>query len=108
MEISWRLIVEHAHEIGAEWIASIEADVICPPETLSVLLRYSGGRTAVFHAYPDRNNGAPIVSLGCCLAETRALHKTRYQWRETMENVLTALGSNWELRGLLSIEHLDG
>lgn len=109
MEVCWRLIVQHAHEIGAEWIASIECDVICPPETLSVLLAHAGGFVNVAHAYPDRRNGAPTVSLGCALLSTRAMYETRdLTWLESMESIAFSRGPNWELRGVLSIEHLDG
>ena len=38
MEFSWRAILEYAHEHGYDLIASIEADIICPPEALSLLV----------------------------------------------------------------------
>ena len=109
LEMQWQEIVIHAHEIEAEWIASIEADMICPPDTLNVLLEASGGYKCISHDYRARNEeGGRTVSLGCSLLDTSWLWSTRYMWRPSFENYIFSSGANRELTGLLEIEHLDG
>jgi hypothetical protein len=109
MHVQWQAIVARAHEIGAEWIASIEADMVCPPETLNVLLAHSGGYRCIAHDYPARDaEQGRTVSLGCTLLETRWLWESRYSWPSTFENFAHSSGANRDLTGLLDIVHLDG
>ena len=108
MELQWRVIVQHAHDIGAEWIASIEADMVCPGETLNVLAAASGGFKTVAHSYPARDdNHGLTVSLGCTLLKTSWLWSTRQSWSQPFENFAFSSGENNELHGVLDIEHLD-
>ena len=109
MEASWQAIVARARDIGAEWIASVEADMVCPPETLEVLLAHSGGYRCIAHSYPARDAEAGLtVALGCTLISTDWLWQTRYAWQPTMEQYIFSSGANRELHGLLDITHLDG
>jgi hypothetical protein len=59
VSLAWPHIVRHADEIGADFIFSNEIDIICPPETISILVdaaeRY--GAVHVAHAYPTRKRG---------------------------------------------------
>jgi len=108
MELSWRLIVERALLCGCRYVASIEADVVCPPEALDVLLEHAGGHRVVAHWYPDRESGTPIASIGCALIETDWLAATVCDWWQSAEDEIMGSGRNFEIRDRLIIRHLDG
>jgi len=68
---------EMAKAAGSKtYVASIEADTICPPETLTFLVEIADRYNAawVAHEYPDHNqNGGPICALGCTLVRVASL-----------------------------------
>jgi hypothetical protein len=108
MEVSWRVILEYAHELRAEWIASIEADVICPSDTLLTLLGAIGSYDTVFHRYPTRGQPQnPTCSIGCALVTTSTLYRSRNLWVENMESVMFN-GLTFEVEPVLTIEHRVG
>ena len=108
MELCWRVIVEHAHARGHEYIASIEADVICPPDTLEVLLAHMDHHGLVAHGVPDSDPyHFPCWSLGCVLVRTDRLYDSRLLWSLPMEQTMYA-GNDGQmplLNGLLEIAH---
>lgn len=102
LEMSWLRIVEYAHG-RCDLIASIEADVICPPETLDVLVaawQEAGPEAVVAHRYRPRNWEAEsaveesgyvmrvfwLEALGCALFPTELLHETRTAWTTPVES----------------------
>jgi hypothetical protein len=68
---AWELIVEEAWACKADYILSLESDVIAPPETLEVLLGFAVATHAqiVAHSYPYVGYPLPPHSLGCMLIE---------------------------------------
>lgn len=108
MELCWRVIVERAHDTGCEYIASIEADVFCPPDTLEVLLEHMGEHGVVSHGVPDCDvYHFPCWCLGCVLVRTDLLYEGRYLWSVPFEQVMYA-GNDGRmplLKNLLDIEH---
>ena len=127
MEMSWLRIVEYARERGCELIASIEADVICPPQTLDVLVeawRGAGPKAIVTHRYRPRNWDPEekveecgyvmrtfwLDALGCALFPTELLYETRTAWTTPCESEFYWQGSQRgyelvSLRDVLDIEH---
>lgn len=109
LEISWRTIVEYAHDEGYDLICSIEADVICPPETLDVLVSEwleQGPKAVVAHRYHPRGIDRPLIpegavpdnvklaeakktmwfdTLGCTLFPTELCYATRNYWTAIFE-----------------------
>jgi len=86
LELSWLLIVEHAHEIGAEFIFSVEADVIPPPEAMQVMYDQAmahaenGKPAVVSQRYHPRAQDGPNFwwdTLGCTLFPTEPLYEDR-------------------------------
>jgi hypothetical protein len=108
MEICWKAIAERAHDLACEYIASIEADVICPPETLDVLLAGDDGRGLVAAAVPQADQfHFPGWGPCCTLVRTNLLYDTRYLWSQHMELVIDSETAGVRLpAGLLAIEHL--
>lgn len=119
LELSWRKIVEYAHDNGYDLIASIEADVICPPEALTILVdewKKVGPKAIVAHRYHPR--GTPpggefwFDTLGCTLFPTELLYQSRDRWMAIVEVELYLQGQDngyerARLRDLFEIEHLD-
>lgn len=109
LEISWRTIIEYAHDEGYDLICSIEADVICPPETLDVLVgewQREGRSAVVAHRYHPRGIDRPMIpegarpdnvklaeakrsmwfdTLGCTLFPTKLCYETRNAWTAIFE-----------------------
>jgi hypothetical protein len=90
VELAWVKILEYAHENGIDWILSIEQDVICPPNTIDIMIEHATVKQPfVMHSYPCRgpgpNTGRPIYSLGLCLMPTGVLWKTRNRWMSVFE-----------------------
>lgn len=91
LELSWRLIVEHAHEVGADFIFSVEHDVIIPPDATAKMVRaafdhgtYKDGRgdlipAVVTQRYHPRGQSGIFWwdTLGCSLFPVAPLHKDR-------------------------------
>lgn len=114
LEICWPLIANRAVLGGYDYVLSIETDVICPPETIEVLLAHADGHDVVGHSYPFRScwhaaNGAAIamVALGCTLIRTDWLAEGLDLWTEGPEQGIWGGTEKVELEGLLKIEHLD-
>ena len=86
MELSWLAIVEHAHEVGAEFIFSVEADVVPPPNAMQLmydaaLAHAEDGKPAVVsQRYHPRAQDGPNFwwdTLGCTLFPTEPLYEDR-------------------------------
>ena len=107
MDECWRVMVERAHELGCEWLASIETDVVCPPNTLEVLLAGDDGRGLVTHGVPQHDRfHFDMWGIGCALLRTETLYESRYLWATHPEAVVDLL-QPVQLKGLLEIEHLE-
>jgi len=101
MELAWRMIVDFAHEHHYTHIASIEADVLCPPETLDVLLEASHSEI-VAHRVPYPGTPDGYFALGCKLIPTELLYQRRRCWETHMENLAQ---ESVQLDGRLHIIH---
>jgi hypothetical protein len=85
LELSWRLIVEHAHEVGAEFIFSVEHDVIIPPDATEKMVAASlqhavdGKPAVVTQRYHPRGQRGIFWwdTLGCSLFPTEPLWQDR-------------------------------
>jgi len=87
LELSWLYIIEHAHEIGAEFVFSCEADVVPPPEAMRLMYEASiehsvGDKNAVvsqrYHPRAQDSPGFWWDTLGCTLFPTQPLYETRH------------------------------
>lgn len=136
LELAWRRIVTYAHDEGYDLIASIEADIICPPETLDVLVAEwlkHGPKAVVAHRYHPRGVDRPPVpegmvidgkhynevraetwfdTLGCTLFPVELMYETRDEWMAIyeVELYLKAQAAGYErvrLKDILEIEHLE-
>lgn len=136
LELGWRIIVEYAHDNGYDLICSIEADVICPPETLDVLVgewQERGPKAVVAHRYHPRGVDNPNVpegmvinpekyakvrkehwfdTLGCTLFPTDLMYATRNEWMAIYEAelYLQVKHQGYErvrLKDRLDIKHLN-
>jgi hypothetical protein len=104
--LGYEKIVERAERIGAEFICSIESDVICPPQTLECLLSYWQPDSVVAHGVPWRFGAeGDCWSLGCCLAETQRVRRAVDYPKQAMEHTLFDQPVV-SLSGLLAIKHL--
>jgi hypothetical protein len=107
LELSWRTILEYAHDHEYDLIASIEADIICPPDALGLLVerwQAAGPRAIVAQRYLARGIGQPhdtetrfdkttwIDTLGCTLFPTALMYETRNEWLEIFEEELYRQG----------------
>ena len=94
LELSWLIMVEHAHEVGADFIFSVEADVIVPAYAMQMMVD-----CAFAHATTDTVDGQEVVrpavvtqryhprgqagpnfwwaTLGCSLFPVAPLYKAR-------------------------------
>jgi SAM-dependent methyltransferase len=86
LELSWRIIVEHAREHGYDFIFSVEADVIVPPEAMRKMVDCAlenavGGKPAVVsQRYHPRGQPGPNFywdTLGCTLFPVEPLWQDR-------------------------------
>ena len=79
----WKKITEHAVENKYRWVASIEADNVCPALTLDILLNIAGYTRAVHvaHGYDWHSitwetqspSSQKLIGLGCNLILTELL-----------------------------------
>lgn len=112
IELAWVVILDYAHWYGYDYVMSIEQDVICPPNTIEVMLEHSTAkRPIVQHSYPCRgpgeDTGRPIYSIGCCLLPVNTLWRDRFQWVSVFEGwVRYYSGEVVNLTGLLDIAHM--
>lgn len=109
LELCWRAITAQALTLACEYVASIEADVICPPETLDVLLDLGAGRDVIGHSYPTRGawQGERMTGLGCTLIKVDWLAAGIDLWRDSPEQDIWRGSDRLELDGVLDIAHLD-
>lgn len=86
LELSWRIMVERAHDIGAAFIFSVEADVIIPPEATQLMVdaAYAHGEdgkpAVVTQRYHPRSQDGPNFywdTLGCSLFPVEPLYEDR-------------------------------
>lgn len=120
---AWKKITLKAVEGKYRWVASIEADVICPPLTLDILMNVAAYCKAlhVAHSYPwhpDQTKcaGAKLIGLGCNLISVELLERlfTREVWlTDAIESEIyeypKVLGvPTVELHNLIDVRHLDG
>jgi hypothetical protein len=86
LELSWLRIAEHAHDIGADFVFSCEADVVPPPDAMQLMYDAAmehavGGKPAVVsQRYHPRGQEGPNFwwdTLGCCLFPTKGLYDVR-------------------------------
>lgn len=107
MERCWQLIAERAHELGCRYVASIEADVICPPHTLEVLIAHVGERRVVMHGVPQHDQWR--FDMWCpslALIDAAWLHESRFSWQQSIEAFLDE-AEPLRLAGELVVEHLE-
>lgn len=101
----WRSIVNYAHSIGADFIASIEQDIIAPPGILEHMLGHFNPlrNNGVTCSYPTRG-GIELVTngVGCCILPTNLLW--RLKWDGVFEKVVQDL--NLIHIGNPGLEHL--
>ena len=81
----WELILDHAREIGADWVLSVEADNVPGPEACEIMLKVAtiGRVHLVTHGYPMHESAALASGrsmgdffydeLGCMLLSTDLL-----------------------------------
>jgi len=102
------------------WL-NLEADIIAPPETVRVLLKYAGKEAAwVTHAYPLRHNPTEqAASFGCSLFSRRIIEENPFHeapespttdawwWHQQVKPKMVERCYVYiELWGLLDIKHL--
>lgn len=82
LDMCWLRIIERAHDVGAEFILSLEQDIIVPPPTIEVMLLAAGvERAVVTHRYRPRgpfNANDWYETLGCTLIPTDLLYTRRF------------------------------
>lgn len=87
LELSHLLLIEHAHEIGADFFFSVEADVVLPPDATQLMVDASlanavGGKPAcVSQRYHPRAQDGPDFwwdTLGCTLFPVAPLYEDRH------------------------------
>ncbi len=68
----WKAIAQNAS--GYTYVCSIEADVVCPPNTLTVLVELADRYNLVWlaHEYPGHVIGERVSALGCTLLRVSA------------------------------------
>jgi hypothetical protein len=125
--MSWKRILRAAKEGGYRWVASIEADNICPPLTLDIMLNVAGFARAVHvaHSYLWHQitiehhlkeiDTSRLIGLGCNLFltdlleevfaqeawETEAFEAEIYEYPK--RKGMTCL----EIHNLIDVRHLD-
>ena len=101
LELSWLHIIEHAHEGGYDFIFSVEADVIVPPDALEkmvdcALINGKDDKPAVVtQRYHPRAQEGPNFwwdTLGCSLFPVGPLYEDRHLVKSIFEiDVFTIL-----------------
>jgi len=86
LELSWRIIVEHAHAEGYDFVFSVEADVIVPPDAMQKMVdcalenAVDGKPAVVSQRYHPRGQPGPNFywdTLGCTLFPVEPLWQDR-------------------------------
>lgn len=115
-DLAWTKIIERAHEIGADYILSLEQDIIAPERTIEVMVMASGCQNAVVtHRYRPRGDYKDqdwYETLGCTLIPTELLYATRYALYTRFEIALFNLLREESyplvrLQGTLALKHLE-
>ncbi len=117
---AWKRITREAVDGGYQWVASIEADNICPPLTLDALLNIAGFCRAVHvaHGYPwhsDQSTTASLIGLGCNVIHVDLL-KTIFEQEKWMTDAFESEVYEYpkahgmpcvEVYNVLDIRHFD-
>jgi hypothetical protein len=115
-DLCWLKIIERADEVGAQYILSLEQDIIAPPHTIEVMLMASGPDSAVVtHRYRPRGHyteNSWYETLGCTLIPTYLLYPRRFALYTRFEVALFNLlrEEGWPLVRLqdhLELIHMD-
>ena len=83
LELSWRIIIEYAHEHNYTFILSLEHDILAPPNTIEILLGKTHGQEkppVVSHRYHPRGQEGSdywFDTLGCTLLPVEPLWEAR-------------------------------
>jgi len=92
-DLCWTKIIEYAHEIGADFILSLEQDIIAPSPTIEVMLLASGAKKAVVtqRYRPRGHDNCWYETLGCTLMPTDLLYDARFALYTRFEIALFVL-----------------
>lgn len=117
----WKRIWMRARNLGYQWVASIEQDVIAPPLTLDILLNVAGYTKAmhVAHSYPwhkHQSEHGVLIGLGCNLIHVELLTAIFEQEKwltDALESETYAYPqfkgiTMLEIHHLIDLKHLDG
>jgi hypothetical protein len=127
----WQVIHSEAVIEGYEWVFSVEADTIVPPESLELMLSVAkqGKIELLTHTYPmhlldqakngrtsEMNPGRFVYNeLGCCLMSTRVLglglaeYGTRKNFTDGLFQCAAKYLTGWgTLTKAFKVIHLDG
>lgn len=114
---AWNRILDRAIELKADWIWSLEQDVICEPLTLDALLNVANYTKApyVSHTYPF-HFGMPAyyARMGCTLMSVPFVQVAAASWNGQAKYVeeaiamATAKCSHVVLHQFCQVRHLDG
>lgn len=123
----WELIAEHARQLDAYWVLSMEADNVVAPEGLAIMvdLALAGNVHLVTHAYPMHRSAAEAAGvdpetfyyneLGCMLMSRRLLERALEEFEEYGQMVIALeatndryMGGRIKLTQRFRVEHLDG
>lgn len=94
LELSWEIMVSHAHAEGYDFIFSVEADVVIPPDATRKMVEaaYAGARdgkvACVTQRYHPRGQPGPDFwwdTLGCSLFPVEPLWADRYRTKAIFE-----------------------
>ena len=109
------IIIPYAWEIGAEWILSLESDVICPPGTIEMLVESAEWYNAsiVSHSYGARGyqERKLVDGIGCVLFK-RKLFEPGDSFYDYFEKFVRMIPYSNGIRGvelvnILGIVHLE-
>lgn len=116
----WKRILKEAKLGNYKWVMSIEADNICPPLTLDIMLNVAGycGAVHIAHSYPWHKHQSPVgvfTGVGCNLILTELLDKifSNKKWNtEAFESELTEYPKlnglvSLDIHHLIDVRHLD-
>lgn len=109
----WKRITREAKDKGYRWVASIEADNICPPLTLDALLNVAGFTRSVHvaHSYlwheitqAVHNTPARLIGLGCNLILTDLLVEVFKQKKWPSDSFEAEIYAYPQRHGMTTIE----
>jgi len=94
LELSWQMIVEHAHEVGADFIFSVEADVIVPPDAMQKMVEAA-------YAHADGEKVAVVTQRYHPRGQGEGLETGQSFWWDTLGCSLFPVQPLWERRLLV-------